>query len=164
MIVFPVRKTGPKCIALVGLMAGWLAGRLTDKIWVDFEIFKILERFNYLDFYFITIIAMWLIVLEGHFSWLFSNKVYLGFVLRCTKFSCHFFSCWSLLSSTSILNDNSKKYEHNYPNLSIHNVCIPLWCTAGPLFLHYLYTHVFLSEKNDKYVHIWPRNLRAPFQ
>ena len=45
-------KTEPICLALVGLMGGWQAGK---QKWVDFEIFKIL---NYLDFYFVNIIAM----------------------------------------------------------------------------------------------------------
>ena len=50
--------------------------RLEDKIWVDFKIFKIFYRLNYLDFYFVNITAMVFIVLEVHFSWFFSNKAY----------------------------------------------------------------------------------------
>ena len=48
-----VRKTGPMLLPLVGLTAGWLAGWLADEMRVDFEIFKILYRLNYLDFYFV---------------------------------------------------------------------------------------------------------------
>ena len=40
-------------LPLVGLTAGWLAGWLADEMWVDFKIFKILYRLNYLDFYFV---------------------------------------------------------------------------------------------------------------
>ena len=42
-------KAGPVLLLLVGLMAGWLA----DEIRVDFEIFKILYKSNYLYFYFL---------------------------------------------------------------------------------------------------------------
>ena len=41
-------KAGPVLLPLVGLTAGWLAGW-----WVDFKIFKILYRPNYLYFYFL---------------------------------------------------------------------------------------------------------------
>ena len=44
-----VRKPGPILLLLVGLMAG----RLADKVRVDFEIFRILYRINYLDFHFV---------------------------------------------------------------------------------------------------------------
>ena len=50
--------------------------RLADKIWLDFEIIKILYRLNYLDFYFVDISAMLLIVLEVHFHLLITNKAY----------------------------------------------------------------------------------------
>ena len=77
-------KTGPLHLALVGLTAGRLAGRLADEIRLDFEILKILYRLNYLDFYFVYSSAMLLIVLEVHFSVLFSNKADFGvcFVAR----------------------------------------------------------------------------------
>ena len=65
-----LEKTGPLHLALVGLTAG----RLADEIGLDFEILKILYRLNYLDFYFVYSSAMLLIVLEVHFSLLFSNK------------------------------------------------------------------------------------------
>ena len=68
-------------------MAGWQAGRLADKVQLDFWILKILYRLNYLDFYFVYSSSMLLIVLEVHFSLLFSNKVY----FRCIKFGGHFF-------------------------------------------------------------------------
>ena len=35
-----LEKTGPICLALVGLMAGWLAGRLADEVRTEVEIFK----------------------------------------------------------------------------------------------------------------------------
>ena len=54
---------------------GRQAGRVADKIWLDFEILKILYRLKYLDFYFVYSSAMLLIVLEVYFSLLFSNKV-----------------------------------------------------------------------------------------
>ena len=46
-------------------MAGWQAGRLADEVWLNFELFKILYRLNYLDFYFqiVDISAMLLLVL-----------------------------------------------------------------------------------------------------
>ena len=79
-------KPGHICLVLVGLTAG----RLADEIWVDFKICRILYRFNYLDFCFIDISAMLLIVLEVNFSQFFS-KCILGCVLRCIKVGCHFF-------------------------------------------------------------------------
>ena len=45
-------KAGTMLLALVGLTAGWL----TDKMLVNFEIFKILYRPNYLYFYFVIIV------------------------------------------------------------------------------------------------------------
>ena len=57
-------------------MAGRQAGKQADEIQLDFEILKIHYRLNYLDFYFVYSSAMLLIVLEVHFSLLFSNKVY----------------------------------------------------------------------------------------
>ena len=73
-----------------GLTAGRLAGRLADKIRLDFETFKILYRLVYLNFT-LSISLQCLIVLEVHFSLLFSNKAYLGCVLWCLKFGHHFF-------------------------------------------------------------------------
>ena len=55
---------------------GRVAGRQADKIRLDFAILKILYRLNYLDFYFVYSSAMLLIVLEVHFSLLFSNKAH----------------------------------------------------------------------------------------
>ena len=49
-------------------------GRLADEIHLDFAILKILYRLNYLDYYFVYSSAMLSIVLEVHFSLLFSNK------------------------------------------------------------------------------------------
>ena len=60
-------KTGPPHLALVDLKAG----RLADEIWLDFEIFKILYRLNYLEFHFVDSSAMLLIVLEVHLSYTF---------------------------------------------------------------------------------------------
>ena len=48
-------NTGPIHLALLGLT---VAGRLADKIWVDFEILKILNKLNYLDLYFVNIYAI----------------------------------------------------------------------------------------------------------
>ena len=59
---------------LPGRQAGRQAGWLADEIWLDFEILKILYRLNYLDFYFVYSSAMLLIVLEVHFSLLYSTK------------------------------------------------------------------------------------------
>ena len=66
-------KTGPLHLALVGLTAGWQAGRLADEIRLDFKILKILYRLNCLDFYFVYSSTMLLIVLQVHFSQLFLN-------------------------------------------------------------------------------------------
>ena len=63
-------KTGPLHLALVGLTAG----RRTT---TGFQILKILYRLNYLDFYFFVYSsAMLLMMLEVHFSLLFSNKAH----------------------------------------------------------------------------------------
>ena len=64
----------PSASGSYGRQAGRQAGRLADEIRLDFEILKILYRLNYLDFYFVYSSAMLLIVLEVHFSLLFSNK------------------------------------------------------------------------------------------
>ena len=67
------------------------AGRLVDKIWLDFEILKILYRSNYLDVYFVYSSAMLLIVLEVHFSLLFSNKTYFRVCFMVCKIRSPFF-------------------------------------------------------------------------
>ena len=72
-------------------LAGRLAGRLADKLQMDFEIFKILYRLNYLEFYFVDISAMLLIVLEVHFSLLFSNKAYFRVCFAVHKILSPFF-------------------------------------------------------------------------
>ena len=51
-------------------------GKLVDEIKLDFEIFAILYRLNYLDFYFVHISAMLLIVLKMHFNLFFSSEEY----------------------------------------------------------------------------------------
>ena len=73
---------------------GRQAGRLADKIGLDFEILKILYRLNYLDFYFVYSSAMLLIVLEVHFSLLFSNKAdfRVCFVVRKIRLPLFFMS------------------------------------------------------------------------
>ena len=40
-------KTGPIHLPLVGLMAGWLAGKQADEIQMNFEIFKILYGLSF---------------------------------------------------------------------------------------------------------------------
>ena len=52
-----------------GRLADWLA----DEMQVDFEIFKILYRPNYLYFTSFNIV---MIVLSVHFNWFFSTKAY----------------------------------------------------------------------------------------
>ena len=82
-------KTGPLHIALVGLTAGWQ----TKYGWIS-KILKILYRLKYLDFYFIYSSAMLLIVLEVHFSLLFSDKADLRvcFVARKIRLPLFFMS------------------------------------------------------------------------
>ena len=80
-------KTGSPHLALVGLTAGWQA----DEIRLDFAIIKNLYRLNYLDFYFVNIIAMLLIVLEVHFILLFSNKAYYRVCFVVCKIRLPFF-------------------------------------------------------------------------
>ena len=42
-----------------------LTGRLANKIQLDFDTFKLPYKLNYLNFYFVNIIAMLLMILEG---------------------------------------------------------------------------------------------------
>ena len=83
-ITFLVRKNWTPTPGAIGSY-----GRLAGKETKDFKIFKILYRLNLLDFYFVDISATLLIVLEMHFSQLFSN---IGRALWCIKLSCYFFS------------------------------------------------------------------------
>ena len=76
---------------------GRQAGRQADKIRLDFEILKILYRLYYLDFDFVYSSAMLLIVLEVHFSLLFSNKAYFRVYFVVCKICSLLFSCRSLL-------------------------------------------------------------------
>ena len=57
-------------LALVGLAVGLQV----DQIRLDFIIIKILYRLNYLDFYLVDTIAMLIIVLEVHFTPLYSKQ------------------------------------------------------------------------------------------
>ena len=67
--------------------AGWLA----DEIWVDFKVFKILYKLNYLDSGFIDISTMLIIVLEVYFSCLFSNKAYFRVCFEVCEVQLPFF-------------------------------------------------------------------------
>ena len=77
-------------------------GRQADKSWMDFKIFTIFYRLNYLDFYFADISTMLLIVLEVHFSLLFSTKVYFRMCFVVLKIQSSYLSP---LLGTSIPND-----------------------------------------------------------
>ena len=79
LISWIVRKPGPTLPPLVyGRQAGWLAGRLADKIWVNFETFKILYRLKYSDFryaghrlvlaWFLKIDPVWIVSMCVHVS------------------------------------------------------------------------------------------------
>ena len=100
-ITFLVRETGPLRLVLVDLTAG----RQADEIWLDFKILTILYRSNYLDCYFVYSSTMLLIVLEIHFSLLFSNKLY----CRVCNIWQPIFSCQSLLLGTSVPDDKKLK-------------------------------------------------------
>ena len=66
-------------------------GRLADKVWVDYEIFRIFYRLCSLDFYFFNITAL-LFIVQKCISVDFSQlKHILGHVLWCIKFDSHFF-------------------------------------------------------------------------
>ena len=109
--LFLWEKTGPAHIALVGLMAGRKAGRRnTAEFWNLCNPLQV----NYLDFYFVDISAMLLIVLEVYFSLLFSNKAYFKVYFVVRKIWSPFFSCQSLLLGTSIPNDIA--WRKNEPN------------------------------------------------
>ena len=98
-----------------------MAGRLADEIWQDFEIIKILY---WLEFYFVDISAMLLIVLEMHFSLLFSNKTGIVYIRVCFlvhKIWSSFFSCRSLLFGNSIPNDNCAYIEYIIIFLIVRN-------------------------------------------
>ena len=66
-----MRKTGPLHLALVGLTAGRQAGRRNTAGFRNLENPLQVKLFG---FYFVYSSAMLLIVLEVHFSLLFSNK------------------------------------------------------------------------------------------
>ena len=93
-IAFLVRKTQihtPITSGSYSRQAGRQPGWLADKIWVDFKVFKILYRLNYLDSGFIDISTTSIIVLEVYFSWLFSNKVYFRVCFEACKVRLPFF-------------------------------------------------------------------------
>ena len=55
---------------------GWEGGRPVDKIWVGFEVFKILYRLKYSGFYFVSYHSNVTTVIGLHFSRLLSSKAY----------------------------------------------------------------------------------------
>ena len=107
-------------------MAGWQ----TKYGWIS--VCKILYRLNYLDFCFIDISAMLLIVLKVHFSRLFSNKVYFRACFEMRKIQLPFFSCQSLLLSTNALNDY---YVATFLNWSINISTL----------IHYIHTYAYTA-------------------
>ena len=113
-------KPAPIRLVLVGLTAG----RLADEIWVDFKIFKILYRLNYLDCCFTDISVMLSIVLEVHFSRLFSNKAYFRVCFEVCKIWLPFFSCRSLLLGTTVPNDWSSWWPYQINHKSKLNILI----------------------------------------
>ena len=62
-----------------------------DEIKLYFKIFKVLYMLKYLDFYLVNISTMLLIVLEMHFSLLFSNKAYFRLCYVVHKIQSPFF-------------------------------------------------------------------------
>ena len=82
-------------LPLVGLTAGWPAGRpagwLADEMGVDFEILKILYRLNYSDFYFVWYCYNVIIVLSMHFNWFFSAKANFTVCIAAQKISVTIF-------------------------------------------------------------------------
>ena len=71
-------QTGPIHLRSASGSYGWHAYRQADEIRLDYEILKILYTGQtiLLNFYFVYSSAMLLIMLEVHFSLLFSNKAY----------------------------------------------------------------------------------------
>ena len=87
-----MRKTGPLHLALVVLrQAGRQAGRRNT---AGFRNLENPLQLNYLDFYFVYSSTMLLIVLEVHFSLLFSNKAHFRvcFVVRKIRSPLFFMS------------------------------------------------------------------------
>ena len=83
-----MRKTGPLDLVLVGLTAGLQA----DKIRLHYAIVKILYRLNYLDFYFVDIIAKLIAnSVRSTFSLFFSNKAYFRVCFVVHKIQSSFF-------------------------------------------------------------------------
>ena len=72
-------------------MAGRQTGKLADKIWVSFKIFKIDYRLSCLGFYFGYYHCNVTTVLELYFSRLLSSKVYFKVSYELQKFGCYFF-------------------------------------------------------------------------
>ena len=66
-------------------------GRQADEILVEFEIFKILYRLNYLGISFVYYHCKVTTILELHFCQLLSSKAYFKVCFEVQKFSCHFF-------------------------------------------------------------------------
>ena len=94
-----LEETGPIIPLLVSLTAGmqvarWVGeqvGGHADEIWVNFKIFKILHRLNYLDFYFVKYHCNVTTVLELHFNRLLSSNVYFMACFEVQKFDSNFF-------------------------------------------------------------------------
>ena len=82
----------PSTSGSYGRLAGRQAGRPVDEIRLDFKIFTILYRLNYLDFYLVDNSVMLLIVLKVHFSLLFSYKAYFRVCFVVRKIRHHFFN------------------------------------------------------------------------
>ena len=81
-------KSGAILLVLVGLMAGWQAGRQSDEILVDFEIFKILLQIALLGFsQRLSVIT----VLPMLFSQIFVKYIVKRVMKVCKKWNTMFF-------------------------------------------------------------------------
>ena len=131
MLIFCiVRKTGSILLLLVGLMADRQTGRQADEIRVGFKIFEILYKLNYSSFHFVLYYCNVTTVLELHFSWFLSRKVYFKVCFEVQKIWLPFFSYQSLLLGTSVPND---KFIHTYIYIYIYI---------------YIYNYIYMLNKN----------------
>ena len=89
-------------LVLVGLMAGWQA----DEIWLDFEIFKVLYKLNYV-FGFLLLLHQCNVInsVRSAFQSAFVKQSVFMVYSVVHEIRSPFFSCRSLLLGTSIPND-----------------------------------------------------------
>ena len=107
-----------------GRQAGRQASKQADEIQVSLKIFLNSLQVKLFGLLFVYYHCNVTTVLELHFSQLLSSKAYFIMCFEVQKFGLPFFSCTSLLLSTSVPNNN---INYSYINMYVASLYTVVW-------------------------------------